>query len=136
MPTLFGLPAVPVRDADGNETLYLVRTLPGAWLLVKATGEEYVVTPAPGRWKCSCADFRYRRRFDVNRPACKHILAIRDWLNAETEVAHVGTDAAPGGRAGTGLPGTARGGGLPAAVGIHPEAPDTRREIPAPAPDE
>ena len=95
MVTVYGQPAVEVANPDGAVVPYVCRPVPAksgewrAWEIVKDDGTTYTVSEYPsGRWSCTCPHWQYRGRFKCEPDGTsddKHIAAVRESLNAQTE---------------------------------------------------
>lgn len=91
-----GLATLGIADPDGEVHDYRFRLAPNGlslWALELTradTGAEYRVSEdSPGRWKCTCPAFLYRKR---GAPECKHVLcakAFQGWHKDFLEAAHV-----------------------------------------------
>ena len=88
MTFIYGLPAVEVTDAEGEVTVYLLRQVVPegderrAYVLTKEDGTENRVSDhGHGHWRCTCRDWLYRSRFNVEKQGrCKHAAGIVEAL--------------------------------------------------------
>ncbi len=98
-PTIFGMPAIPVTQPDGETALYLIVPQPvtagwmaGKWNITSADGKTYTVTESKGRhWWCGCKSFEFAKRsckrtLPTGQLVCKHIGSLFDRKYAPAEV--------------------------------------------------